>query len=70
VPPAGPAAQNVQMASTPDSARKSELLAAAYDYALANGLAEEEPHHSYGADLIGQVHELDLHARPAVRAAG
>jgi AcrR family transcriptional regulator len=35
-----PAAQNVQMASTPDSARKTELLAAAYDYALANGLAE------------------------------
>ena len=34
------AAQNVQMASTPDSARKTELLAAAYDYALANGLAE------------------------------
>jgi GNAT superfamily N-acetyltransferase len=26
-------------------------------------LAEEEPHHSYGADLIGQVYELDL--RPA-----
>jgi AcrR family transcriptional regulator len=30
----------VQMAGTPDSARKTELLAAAYDYALANGLAE------------------------------
>ena len=30
----------MQMTGTPDSARKTELLAAAYDYALANGLAE------------------------------
>jgi GNAT superfamily N-acetyltransferase len=27
-------------------------------------LAEEEPHHSYGADLIGQVYELDLKQAP------
>ena len=27
-------------------------------------LAEEEPHHSYGADLIGQVYELDLRQAP------
>jgi GNAT superfamily N-acetyltransferase len=37
-------------------------LAAARSIYLARGfrLAEEEPHHSYGADLIGQVYELDL----------
>jgi AcrR family transcriptional regulator len=39
-PTSPPAAENVQMASPADSARKSELLTAAYDYALANGLAE------------------------------
>ena len=33
-------------------------------------LIEEEPHHSYGADLIGQVYELDLRAQPAARTAG
>lgn len=33
-------------------------------------LAEEEPHHSYGADLIGQIYELDLRPQPAVRPAG
>jgi hypothetical protein len=27
-------------------------------------LAEEEPHRSYGADLIGQVYELDLQRAP------
>jgi GNAT superfamily N-acetyltransferase len=27
-------------------------------------LAEEEPHHSYGADLIGQVYEMDLRLAP------
>lgn len=29
-------------------------------------LVEEEPHHSYGADLVGQVYELDLRRSPAV----
>jgi GNAT superfamily N-acetyltransferase len=35
---------------------------------LARGFAliEAEPHHSYGADLVGQVYELDLRALPAV----
>jgi GNAT superfamily N-acetyltransferase len=28
-------------------------------------LVEEEPHHSYGADLVGQVYELDLLRSPA-----
>jgi GNAT superfamily N-acetyltransferase len=27
-------------------------------------LVEEEPHHSYGADLVGQVYELDLRRSP------
>lgn len=37
------------------------LVAARHIY-LSRGfrLAEEEPHHSYGADLVGQVYELDL----------
>jgi GNAT superfamily N-acetyltransferase len=37
-------------------------LAAARGIYLARGfaLAEEEPHHSFGVDLIGQVYELDL----------
>ena len=29
-------------------------------------LVEEEPHQSYGADLVGQVYELDLRRSPAV----
>jgi hypothetical protein len=37
-------------------------LAAARQIYLSRGfqLVEEEPHHSFGADLIGQVYELDL----------
>jgi GNAT superfamily N-acetyltransferase len=40
----------------------NDLLAAARRIYLSRGfrLAEEEPHHSYGADLVGQVYELDL----------
>jgi GNAT superfamily N-acetyltransferase len=47
-------------------------LTAARSIYLSRGftLAEEDPHHSYGADLIGQVYELDLRGRPAVRTAG
>lgn len=47
-------------------------LAAARSIYLSRGftLAQEEPHHSYGADLIGQFYELDLRAQPAVRTAG
>jgi GNAT superfamily N-acetyltransferase len=39
----------------------SPLVAARQIY-LSRGftLTEEEPHHSFGADLIGQVYELDL----------
>ncbi|MGE5131320.1 MAG: GNAT family N-acetyltransferase [Gemmatimonadota bacterium] len=44
-------------------------LAAARHLYLARGftLTEEEPHRSYGADLIGQIYELDLTAVPAAR---
>jgi len=37
-------------------------LAAARHVYLSRGfrLVEEEPHHSFGIDLIGQVYELDL----------
>lgn len=42
-------------------------LAVARHIYLSRGfrLVEEEPHHSYGADLIGQTYELDLTAVPA-----
>jgi len=47
-------------------------LTAARSLYLSRGftLVEEEPHHSYGADLIGQVYELDLRARQPAAAAG
>ncbi|WP_329376569.1 GNAT family N-acetyltransferase [Streptomyces sp. NBC_01351] len=40
----------------------NDTLAAARGIYLAAGflLVEEEPHHSFGADLVGQVYELDL----------
>jgi GNAT superfamily N-acetyltransferase len=39
-------------------------LEAARHIYLSRGfrLVEEEPHHSFGVDLIGQVYELDLHS--------
>jgi GNAT superfamily N-acetyltransferase len=45
-------------------------LAAARHVYLAHGFAliREEPHHSFGVDLVGQTYELDLRARAA--AAG
>jgi GNAT superfamily N-acetyltransferase len=38
-------------------------LTAAQRIYLSRGftLVSEEPHHSFGADLVGQVYELDLH---------
>ena len=42
-------------------------LAAARHIYLAHGFAliREEPHHSFGVDLVGQTYELDLRARTA-----
>jgi GNAT superfamily N-acetyltransferase len=42
-------------------------LAAARHVYLAHGfeLIREEPHHSFGVDLVGQTYELDLRARAA-----
>jgi GNAT superfamily N-acetyltransferase len=41
-------------------------LAAARHIYLSRGfkLIEEEPHHSFGVDLVGQVYELDLGSAP------
>lgn len=43
-------------------------LAAARAIYLQRGfvLTAEEPHHSFGVDLVGQIYELDLHATGAV----
>ena len=47
----------------------NDPLVAARGIYLSRGfrLVEEEPHHSFGADLLGQVFELDLHRIPAGR---
>jgi GNAT superfamily N-acetyltransferase len=47
-------------------------LVAARRIYLSRGfrLIEEEPHHSYGADLVGQVYELDLGERAGGRLRG
>ncbi|MFB7462629.1 GNAT family N-acetyltransferase [Streptomyces sp. NPDC056224] len=37
---------------------------------LGFALADEEPHHSFGHDLVGQNWTLDLHATPAGGPAG
>jgi GNAT superfamily N-acetyltransferase len=44
----------------------NDVLAAARHIYLAAGfrLVSEEPHHSYGADLTGQIYELDLASEP------
>ncbi|HEX9517436.1 MAG TPA: GNAT family N-acetyltransferase [Streptosporangiaceae bacterium] len=43
-----------------------ESLVAARQIYLSRGftLVDEEPHHSYGADLVGQIYELDLQRSP------
>jgi GNAT superfamily N-acetyltransferase len=47
----------------------NDPLTAARQIYLRRGfvLLEQEPHHSFGVDLVGQVYELDLH--PAVTTA-
>lgn len=37
---------------------------------LGGRLVEEEPHHSFGVDLVGQVYELDLFSDVAVATTG
>ena len=46
-------------------------LAAARHIYLSHGfsLIREEPHHSFGVDLVGQTYELDLRVRAAARDA-
>jgi GNAT superfamily N-acetyltransferase len=48
----------------------NDSLAAARRIYLSRGftLVEEDPHHSFGADLVGQVYELDLRAGAAAEA--
>ena len=50
----------------------NDPLVAARRIYLAAGfhLVSEEPHHSFGADLTGQVYELDLHAGRDPQPAG
>jgi GNAT superfamily N-acetyltransferase len=47
------------------------LVAARHIY-LSRGfvLVQEDPHHSFGVDLVGQVYELDLRPEPATAAHG
>ena len=50
----------------------NDPLAAARRIYLQRGFAlvEEDPHHSFGADLIGQVYQLDLQESAPVGAGG
>jgi GNAT superfamily N-acetyltransferase len=50
----------------------NDVLVAARRIYLAHGfiLVDEEPHHSFGADLIGQTYEARLSVRPSGRAPG
>jgi hypothetical protein len=47
----------------------NDVLAAARVIYLRHGftLAEQDPHHSFGADLVGQVYEASLAQVPAAR---
>ena len=47
------------------------LTAARHLYLLRGlRLVGEEPHHSFGVDLVGQVYELHLHNTPSTDAHG